>query len=326
MTSNYSSELKIGEVPRTTSGDTDDTDAIEISALRRSMINGWPWIFQAVLVCLFIGLIAGFVQKKTYKATVRIIPPQQQAQGSGLSGGLSLLSGLAGGLGGLSPKPQPFINVQDVLHSNRLAASLLADPLLIQHMYDDKWVFRDGDWRSKNATPFFRIIVDKFYELYGITRHAGPDITNVSESLSEHISRLESKDNNIVVITALGSKPEYAVELISKAMKTADDILKQDQERKLSGRIAYLNKLLTEVSVPDYRAAVVQALSDQQKQLMDVQYEGFYSFVELDTPVRNGIPYSPKPITNVLIGLFCGLALGCTFVILRDGYRGKLSH
>ena len=271
------------------------------------------------------------MEPKVYAVSMRITPPlDEMSQSSGTSGG-GILGSLMGSSQSLS---RSFTELLNLLHSNRVAEYILNDPKRVARIFGPNWTRRDGKWVGTRSPGLVGSLKAGFLGLFGISIERGPTVPNAYNYLVAHVSILQSSDsssllggagqNRIVTISAVESTPKDAQALLVETVNAADTILKNNERKSLQQRVAYLTSRIATVSVAEYRIALANVLSEQEKSAMLIDDTSYYSLFVLDDAVLNTVPYSPKPTLNIIIGGGLGFVLGLLFVLFRDGRAGYL--
>lgn len=297
------------------------------------VLRGWRAIVLFMLAGLIIALCVTAIKPKSYSASMRVTPALASESGGnnlGSLGGVAAIAGLK--LGG--NQQQTFTEMQSLLHSNRLASLLLHDREFSRTLFPPKeWTYENGQWVFHGRRSWSQILKAKFMGLFGIHPDMGPNVEGVLGFLTDHVKILASSTggasliggggDSIVSVSATGPTPEYPVMLLQKALNGADNILKTERRSRLEAHINYLEEKLNQATVADYRASLIATLADEQKQLITVNYGGYYSFFVLDDAIVSRTPVSPAPILNVAIGLLAGFFFGAFTVIARAFLPGQ---
>ncbi len=293
---------------------------IDLFTLMIALLRGWP----TIILCAALGAAGSIYvsahKPHVYAASMRITPSPLTNNNSA-SGMLSQVSSIVG-LDHESGGTRTFSDLQALFHSNRLAMRLLRDPAFTSTFYPGpSWTMESRRWTFHGQVGLFARIRSDFLNLFGIQPGGSPSATGVVNYLKSHISLL-SDSASIVTLSATGSRPDKPVILLEKVIRGADSILKRERKAELISHISYLRQQLSATSVSDYRDALVAILSGEQKQLMAIDYGGPYSYFDLDEPIPNSVPVSPRPILNLVIGLMAGFCFGALIVLAKFGRRG----
>ena len=78
----------------------------------------------------------------------------------------------------------------------------------------------------------------------------------------------------------------------------------------------YLSGALDKTHELDLRESLSQLLQAEQRQMMVLQADRYYSFDMVDPPAADNVPTAPKVAFIVVAGFFGGLMLGTAYVFL----------
>jgi len=175
---------------------------------------------------------------------------------------------------------------------------------------------------SKNAA-FYK----KIYDVLGfpsVPWHA-PDSESLQQSLGQLI-QIEQDPRRPYVATVVVTYPDpgFAVRLLAEVHKTADNALRQKALRRTNEYIAFLNNLLSRVTVAEHRTSIAQSLSEQEKTAMIAQSGSAYAAEPFERPWVSSFPVQPRPLPALLEGIFLGGLAGSFLALLKWGPGSRL--
>ena len=275
--------------------------------MRKFLLIGLPIAF--VLAVLGLHLLG----RKTYLAEMTIAPNRiVNSAGEAGAGGLSSLIGLQG------MTDTQFDLYLSTRNSNLLAVRLMATPGIPQRIFDNLWDKEAKVWRPPPG-PFagFKRSISS---ALGFVPWVPPTSGDVSEFLAKSIKVGTDKRSLITRIEFSNPDPNFAKTLLSTVHEQAEALLRQQAQRRTRVMIAHLVHELATVTVTEQREALIQLLSQQEKQLMMIGDNLPYAAVVVDPPsVNTSSP--PRPLLTIFIALVAATLMIAAWVgweVLRD--------
>jgi hypothetical protein len=307
-----------------------------------TMVAGWMWTrgvaflwqlrihyplyFVFLFVFLALAMAMYVLVQPVYTATATIGPPSQ-------SSATSMISGLDGGpgqsvkrlLGGAtgSTGNDPFQEYQQVLHSSRLAAQLAEKDGMLQRLFSHEWDAEHKRWRGENNTNGF--IADLKRAMHRpIVTHPDADVL---EDELDHIMAVTQASNGAASLLSMGSgymvatlkyrDPREAESLLSIVLARADAIIRQDQQRDVLARIAYIEAELPTITQTEQRESLIQILSSQDELKTMMVADQRFAFTMIDPPHASPIPTFPmRPSSAILLSAFAAFGFTALTVYL----------
>lgn len=250
-----------------------------------------------------------------YTAELRVTAVYSAQQ---LPSGLSGIASLAGiSLPG-DKAVTPIALYSEAMRSRDVAAAVVADPVLMRHIFAEEWDAAAGRWRDPGG--LVRGLLDGAKRLLGVPVQpwSPPDAADVQRYLAKHLAIIEAPKTNVTTIAVNDPDPEMARRLLALLNEAADRHLRERALARSSEYIAYLERKLLEVQVADYRESLVQALSAQERTRMMASSDAPYAAEPLGAITASVRPTTPKPAVVLAAALVFGLLLGFAMAAIVD--------
>jgi uncharacterized protein involved in exopolysaccharide biosynthesis len=281
----------------------------ELRRLGLMLLVVLPVVF--VLAVLGVHLFSG----QSYTAEMTVAPNRivNSASQSANGGSISSLIGLQGVT---DTQFDLYLSTRD---SNLLAAKLMAKPGIPQQIFYYLWDKDRHQWRP--PVDLFSGFRRGVSSVLGFPSWAPPDTGDVADYLSKNIKVAADKRTLITHIEFSYRNPEFAKALLLAVHEEAEALLREQAQRHTRVMIAHIVHELGTVTVTEQREALIQLLSQQEKELMMIGDNLPYAAVVVDPPSVDSAKGKPRPLLMVFFALLVA-AIACASLIgwqvLRD--------
>jgi LPS O-antigen subunit length determinant protein (WzzB/FepE family) len=307
---------------QTASGEDNINDR-EIDILK-TIITIWKSkiiLLSSVLFSLFISIIYLHNAEYLYTAEIKIFPVQSNDSGGGFGKQLSGLASLAGvGLGG-GKQGSSFDLYTEEIFSREIAESLSQNDQLMRTIYKNEWDSNQSRWKKPNSLlspiiPAVKVILGLPIQEWQI-----PNAARLQKYINENIKIDEKTKKSTISIIYNYKDPIFAVHFLNTLYKVTDDKLRQRALDRSTKYINYLNNKLQSTTVSEYRSALVNILSDQEKLSMIASSNVPYSAESLGSAVASLKPMKPIPLLVLFTGVFIGFVAGILIILGRNYFK-----
>jgi len=323
VTEQLQSATHVGQLPDPTESPIPDRFGLPIGLYLGALWKARSLFASVVVICLLVAAGTIVLLGHKYRAEATISPVT--SQNLSINGTLGLLSAAAGAnLGGLNSGN--FEKYKALLQSTRLAADLAQKRGALQIVFSRSWDSENKTWRR--PTPIVSVIRD----VLGVP-WSPPTEVDLAKWLSSNFS-LESSANGADGLAALRSQiyavslkfknKQQAVELLTFILNDADDIARHDQLANTSNRVVYLQNAIKKTTDVNLLESLRNLLLDQERTLMTLKTDKFYSFDLIDPPDEAPPSGLAMPIKVLLIAIVFGIALYAAIVFLL--LRGRIDR
>jgi hypothetical protein len=289
---------------------------LDFDELRLAWRTQWRLMCACALATLLLSLV--YLHFATYRYSITLQVTAATGHGGGLPkglGGLASLAGLA------LPNPEDDIPFELYIHglTSRQTADLLAQDGEFMHaMFAEQWNEALGRWvEPRGIVPTLRHL---FHTVLGGPQPAWgpPDGAALHKRLVKEI-RVDRKKANPVVSLSISSRdPAVGRMLLWKLHQQSDGILRERTLKRTSEYITYLQDKLRSVDVTEYRQALTDILTEQEKTRMVASSTLPFAAEPFGRPTSLATPTEPNQLLVIAGGILAGLALGTLLALKRQ--------
>lgn len=294
-----------------------DEQQIRLADIISSLRQGWKVVGISTAVAVLIAIIYLRVADYLYTAELKVTPAQQSGIAStSRLGSLASLAGVNVAAGEAAP---PFELYLEILKSREAATAISARQDLMHRIFEKEWNQRTGTWVERNQP--LRIVVKGVATLLGVpvAKWQPPGPARVQEFVLERLRIHRDPKNPIATLTFNYPDPEIAGTVLTLLHEHANENLRRRTLHRTSDYIAYLSAKLASVSITEYRTALTEVLSEQEKRRMMAGSSAPFAAEPLGPVLVSTQPTQPKPSMVLSIALLFGAALGSALAWLFYG-------
>jgi uncharacterized protein involved in exopolysaccharide biosynthesis len=156
-----------------------------------------------------------------------------------------------------------------------------------------------------------------YKDLMGQPGWTPPSPYRLSQILGARLAREVTFDSNIQRISYRDSNPAFGIYLLTRATEVADASITLRNQRRLALEQQYVESQLLKTQVTDYRAYLLNLMSQNEKQLMRLASARPYAFTLITPPYASDAPTSPAPTMYMIMGMMGGACFGVALALLR---------
>lgn len=264
-----------------------------------------------VLACFLLAVSYLHIATYKYSAMIKVVPVEDN---STKAGGLASIAAIAG-VGAAQPASN-FDLFVDGLTDYETAQVLSHDPLVMQTIFAHEWDAEKKSWKKpEGAITTFKGALKRFLG-FPDRPWVAPGAAQLRDYLVREIEISTAKKATIVSITLRHAKPAFARYVINRLHVVVDARIRQNALSRADASIAYINRKLPSITVPEYRQALVDIMAINEKQRMLASSGLPFAAAPVSvTEISNG-PVSPKPAFVLALALLFGIALGALVIFL----------
>jgi uncharacterized protein involved in exopolysaccharide biosynthesis len=278
-------------------------------------------VFLSVIaIFVFLMIVCLHLLPKSYTVTAEIAPVVSSNQQ--VSGGLSALASLGGvNLSDLSGGGGQFRLFVSGLNSRDVADLLAQDQSLMRELFPEEWSGKDHGWREPSG--MIRSVVRGMAGLVGypVRMWKPPGGERLYDLLNDDLEISDNPKNPVIALRMQSIKPEVTMEFMGKLIQAVDLLLRKRALTRANDYIAYLNTQLENVTVTDYRAALINRLSEQQQIRMMASANVSFAAQVFSAPYSSTKPTAPKSILLLLFSIILGIFTGGAAAIVAERRR-----
>jgi Chain length determinant protein len=296
-------------------------DEIDLRDIVRNIVRRWRWI--AAVTALLLASVVVYLHMAEYRYTVSLeITPVAAAQPSRLNDSIAGLASLAGINLARDSGTQSLDLYLAAFQSLDVAARLVDANNILADMFPAEWNPETNSWHppERGATG---AIIDTLKRALGMPVQAwkAPSPRRILTFLEDEITIFRPTDSPVITISIKTAHVSFGRNLLARLNQEADNIIRQHTLDRTQEYIAYLKKQLQQVSLAEYRTALIQALYEQEKSRMAASSNLPYSVEVFSGPVVSEDPTFPRPVLLLTLALIFGFLLSLCIIFLRDALR-----
>jgi len=283
-----------------------------------SRILSHPLVLGACVACAILVAVI-YLHLAQWKYTVELSVTPVDTGSSGISASLGGLSGLASMVGVNLPTSQnvsPFDLYVQSLRTREVAEAIIKDEDLTHVVFRREWDERSRTWHEPQSV--LRGVARAAAALLGVplVPWRVPDAARLQDFLERNLDVEQDSKTKVLTISLAHENPEFAIKFLSALDRAVDEGLRRRALARARSNIEYLSQKLNTISVVEYRQAIAQTMSDQEKLIMMASSTAPFAAEPFGRPTASSRPTSPNAYMVLLIAAVIG-AIGGSMVSLR---------
>jgi uncharacterized protein involved in exopolysaccharide biosynthesis len=275
-------------------------------------------VLTILAIFLILSILYLHLADQKYAVRMVITPVAAHSQKSGEN--LEELSSLAGiDLGGGSTSQ--FKLFVGALRSPFAAQSIADDQDLLKAMFPRDWSAAEGRWREH---PSHLLPIVHWVEAalgWHVVPWSPPGVSRVFDFLQGELRVTPDPKSGVVALEIDSRVPNVAERILVTLNNVVDERIRQRDLARSTADISYLSQRLSEVTVEEYRRALVANLVDQEKTRMLASAPLSYVSDVLGKPMISSKPVSPLPVAVFVAAIILGGLIGLGVASIR--YRRR---
>lgn len=300
---------------------TDQDAAGEIApfTLRRltyRIMARWK-VATIIIACsvLFCIVRLHFLQP-SYTIRMQVVAAESgQTAPTDLGAGAALLGQFTGNAGGQQSNFELYLAG---LQSYETARLLAQRPNIMHVMFASEWSERDKAWRQPaSLSGKISGAIQRLFGIY-VAPWQPPDAIRVEEYLQAGVGISRNILSPVVTITVQSGNQKFGVDLLNALHDDVDGNLRHRALDRVSGYVNYLNGLIGNATVVEYRQALAETIVQQEKMRMVAASGAPYAADLFTRPTSLRIPTWPNGRSLLFISILIGILLALAEAVLYD--------
>jgi uncharacterized protein involved in exopolysaccharide biosynthesis len=261
----------------------------------------WHWALLVILLSLAIGLVAAFVPRPVYRATVVLLP----AAGDDASGSLASLAGQVSGLASLVGLSGSLGQQKEATLATLKSRSLFVEYAeregLLAEMFEKQWDQEKRRWRPD------------------LEADDVPTMDDAWERFDRRIRRVsQDQKTGIITLDIFWKDRAKAASWANGFAAIANERLRRQAVSDADAALAALGGELQDTQVVELRQTIYRLMEAQIKRKILAGSRRGYAFTVLDpaTPPDSDRFDSPKRMLSVAMALVLGLMAAAIVMFL----------
>jgi uncharacterized protein involved in exopolysaccharide biosynthesis len=275
---------------------------------RELFVEAWIvrwWVLSITLVFAGVGVVAGLLLPKQYRAEILISPTESPTGGAGGLGSLAsqygALASLAGiSISGKSSKAEAIA----VLQSELITEAYVRENNLLPVLFFDRWDRSSGTWKSSD--------IQKIPTLWKANRYF-KSIRDVKED----------RQSGLVTMRITWRDPAQAAKWANDLVRITNQYLRDKAIKESEQNIAYLNDEASKTSVIEVKSAIYSILKEEVNKQMIARGREEYALKVLDPARPPETKSSPGTLFLGGAGFGAGLIISALFIWRRSSFEQK---
>lgn len=206
------------------------------------------------------------------------------------------------------------------LQSIETARVLAKNPAFMHRMFADEWSERDQKWvQPGSLLSTISRTVKGGVGIY-VPPWQPPDAARVNDFLQGAVTVSRSLISPVVTISVQAGDRQFGADLIDALHNTVDGILRRRTLARVSGYVDYLNRLIQNATIVEYRAALADTIMQQEKSRMVAASSSPYAADIFSRPTPSRVPTSPKGLSVLATYTILGIVIAVIGAILHDRF------
>lgn len=309
----------------TGAGDGRSFDLIDLArmVLRERWIVLGCGLIAALLMLIYLNLA-------TYRYTAEMkVTAAQAGGGSGLASSLQKFAGLASIANIQLPQDGSsvtFLCYGELLHSPDVARIIAHDAAVMHALFPNEWDPVRRRWFEPQSAALSVVAAVKSVAGIPIYRWSPPDWHRVEDYLQRWVVVTVEQKRPVIEISYKNSDPAFARAFVELLNRAADDDLRRRSLVRSQQNITYLSDRLRTVTLAEHRAALSQALGEQERTQMMAQVGAPFAAEPIGSAQVSTRPTSPLPFIYLGVAFAGGLLIGALGVLVRMNLRSRSAN
>ena len=295
---------------------------IDVSKVGRAIWARRDIFFLTVCAIFVVTVLILHLVSKSYEISTSIAPITQSNQQ--ISGGLSALAKLGGvNVNGLNGGGEQFRLFISSIASRDVADQLAKDQDLMRGLFPGQWSQSEQRWKEPKSV--LHLVSQGVKNLLGIPVRpwAPPSGEDVSKLLTTQIEVDEDPKSPVVTLRIQSDHPKVALQLLQELVHVIDEKLRANALQRANDYIAYLGREIESISVAEYRAALIERLSEQEQTRMMASANVSFAAQTFSGPTASTLPSAPKSILILISALVVGSVMGAFLAVRANKYHWR---
>jgi hypothetical protein len=282
--------------------------------------TAWREMALGALAGILVGFALLWLLPRSWVAQT-VIEPSPVAQSLDQEGRLTNLvsGGIRGLLGSEGALPQMTKDFLQLLDSNAVAATLLKDPRVKAEAFADQWDSATGTYHPPTGLRY--LITRSIKSLLGMPAWHPPGPEEMRRYLGMHLTIAPIGDGTLQQLSMRTSNAEWSAYLLNKAVKAADQYLRNREALRSRASIDYWQKQMNSTTAQDLRSALIANIVDAQRRVVFAGIDLPFAVDISDPIIVPRIPAGPSPMKVMLGSILGGILLSQLPRLWRAGLR-----
>lgn len=269
-------------------------------------------LFATIGVFICISIFYLRVADEKYTVQMILGPTDSKTDSLSKLSNLTPLLGLSLGQGNQKPIDQ----FKARIFSERIASKVEGRFHILKELTPALWDPKSNNWKEPDGVV--SKISSVFYWLAG--REIPPfdsEGARLRDIIEKSVKVKDFLDGPYTSISFEGKNPDSGKRLLQEIYDVTEEDMRNEKIEQMDKMISYIENKLSAVSQTEHRVALIQILSDLERDQMLASAHTAYAAVIVDAPESSVRPTSPKILVTMLVGVLAGVIAGIFLAIGR---------
>ncbi len=295
----------------------DNKDQFTLLDIARIVQKRWRLVIFTGIIFLSFGLI--YLHIATYRYSVELIlAPVTSNSQPHLSTQLSNLAALGGITINNEGAGDQFARFVEDINSRGVADALANNRTIMTTVFAGEWNRQLGQWGPQQGALHTVGAIARFVVGVPTRSWHPPGGAELQVYIRNRILIIQSAQNPFLTIKILSKDPVFGEYFLEELSNEVNSVLKRQVLTRTDAQIRYLTKTLQTVTVTEHRAALTQALLEQERMRMAASSSLPFAAEPLGPPSVSLQPVSPNPAAVIGVALLAGVFLGIFIALVMS--------
>lgn len=285
------------------------TDTAEIwRAVLAFLIRSRHALIAGAAVGIVLASIYAHVAPRVYEVALTVTPTAQNATTSLKSlGNLGSMLGMANPLAGHNDAFDYYLAGLD---ARVTMERLTKDQTLMHALFPEEWSQESQTWHPRRSPVLAAERGIAAVVGYPVRAWTPPDAARLQDYVKKNVTIDSDKKTRLTTISIRSDHPETASRLLLGLHQAIDGYLRDRTMVRATNYIDYINRELTKVTVAEYRQALIDTASEQEKLRMAASSNLPFAAEPFGGAEVSSRPVSPNLPVLWVLGALLGTAIG----------------
>jgi len=295
-----------------------NNDEISLKELFLTLWYGKIYIFFFSFLSVVISSMYLQDAERVYLVEYKLKPVGETQQKNNFSslGGFASLAGIQLP----SNSTNDFKIFKELIPSVEVSEIIFKNKELIKEIYVNEWnsslnIFSEP---SKSKSRAFINNLKNALTGNNEVSYIPPNARRLAMYISKNISINENKDTGFLSLKAETSKPDMLSSIISMAIDTSDQIMRQRYINFSKEPLAFYKEKLRTARSREHREALAGLISKEEQKLMFASQGKYFTAEPYIEPTISLYPTAPNSKLILLMSIIFGFFIGCSIALLRS--------
>ncbi len=268
------------------------------------------FVLMVVFLFTLLSALIAYNINPIYKSEILLLPINSKMSNPGLLGGLgSSFTGLAG-IAGFDVSNNISVEASiATLTSHKFITQFIKENNAIKNLFSDLWDEENSVWVQKKS------LIGELKELVIQNNSSAlnsfePTDWQIYNRFSEILDAKLDPVTGLVSVSIEWTDPKLASEWVNLLVARFNREMKNQTIVESELKISFLKEQLEKTSISDLKAVLWRLVEENIKSVTLAKTTNEFAFKVIDPAVPADLPFKPKKLMFIVVGLICGVVVG----------------